>query len=147
MATFPLGSSSTSMWAQTPPSSPLVLSLDWLGTSYYTRVSLFCPLRRVLITFLESPDISLNSCSPLNPATLPSKGTTLTHSCLASVETTFTYKIYCFPAPALEHPGYTQFIEEAHLSTALTLAKWEMPWSPLTRLQSVPTYHQALLML
>jgi hypothetical protein len=39
------------------------------------------------LTFIENPDVTLQACPPLNPATLLPDVTPLEHSCLESLET------------------------------------------------------------
>jgi hypothetical protein len=47
------------------------------------------PLRLQLfhLTFIKNPDVTLQTCPPLNPATLFPDGTPLEHSCLETLET------------------------------------------------------------
>jgi hypothetical protein len=64
-----------------------LLSHHCLSNLSPSRLQLF------LLTFIENPNVTLQACPPLNPATLLPDVTPLEHSCLESLETL----TYCQP--------------------------------------------------
>jgi hypothetical protein len=92
-----------------------VLYPHWL-TDFLSHCCLsnLSPLRLQLfhLTSMENPDVTLQACPPLNPATLFPDVAPLEHSCLESLETL----TYCQPhlsSSPLPNPGISWFIDSS----------------------------------
>ncbi|XP_042526483.1 uncharacterized protein LOC122100192 [Dipodomys spectabilis] len=70
------------------------------------------------VTFIQNPDFSLESCSPLNPATLlPSNSNPLSHSCTETLEE-FTPHFTGISETPLPDPEDTWYIDGSSISTS-----------------------------
>lgn len=127
---LPVGTGGPRLTFPTPFSVPSLC----LRTSCHTRVFLLCPLPTFFNFFTSlprNPCYSLDSCPLLHPAPVLPRATTLTHSCPEPLET-FLQKSTTFPSLP---------------SVILTLVhRWKLSCQlHLTRLESLPFYHQLLL--